>query len=112
MGPSTIPRMTCAPSNVVHTGSKPNPPPTATMADEDYLRQICELLSPFTKNAKTIGEGTDLVGDLGLTSLQVMELIEQIEDVYDISIPLNVLPQVRTIGDLSGQLARLLGSQQ
>ena len=46
-----------------------------------------------------------LVTELGLTSLQVMSMIEQIEDHFDISIPLNILPDIRTVRDLAQQLA-------
>ena len=42
-----------------------------------------------------------------LTSLQVMELIEQIEDHFDMSIPLNILPDIRTVHDLATQLEKL-----
>ena len=45
--------------------------------------------------------------ELGLTSLQVMTMIEQIEDHFDISIPLNILPDIRTVRDLAEQLAGL-----
>ena len=48
--------------------------------------------------------------ELGLTSLQVMNMIEQIEDHFDISIPLNILPDISTVRDLAQQLAGL--SQQ
>jgi len=37
----------------------------------------------------------------------VMELIEQIEDHFDMSIPLNILPDIRTIHDLALQLEKL-----
>ncbi|VAW73131.1 hypothetical protein MNBD_GAMMA14-2705, partial [hydrothermal vent metagenome] len=45
--------------------------------------------------------------ELGLTSLQVMELIEQLEDHFDMSIPLNILPDIRTVHDLALALEKL-----
>jgi acyl carrier protein len=48
------------------------------------------------------------VAELGLTSLQVMMMIEQIEDDFDISVPLNILPDIRTVRDLARQLEKLL----
>jgi acyl carrier protein len=56
-----------------------------------------------------IDENTDLVSDLEFDSLKVMNLIEDVEDYFDISIPLNVLADVRTIKDLALQLERLTG---
>ena len=36
-----------------------------------------------------------------------MEFIEKIEDHFDISIPLNILPDVNTIGDLAKKVREL-----
>jgi acyl carrier protein len=73
----------------------------------DFLTRIYEILKPFCKGGVILNEDSELVTELGLTSLQVMELIEQIEDHFDISVPLNILPDIRTIGDLARQLERL-----
>jgi acyl carrier protein len=54
-----------------------------------------------------INENTGLVTDMGLSSLEVMEVIEQVEDHYDISIPLNILPDVNTVSDLARKLRDL-----
>ncbi|MEE9494284.1 MAG: acyl carrier protein [Gammaproteobacteria bacterium] len=72
-----------------------------------FLQQIFEVLQPFARNGILLNEDSELVAELGLTSLQVMELIEQIEDHFDISIPLNILPDIRTIRDLALQLEKI-----
>ena len=54
-------------------------------------------------------EATELVADLGLDSVQVMELLLEAEERLDISIPLNILPSVRTVRDLALELHRLAG---
>ena len=36
-----------------------------------------------------------------------MKLVEQVEDEYDISIPLNILPDVQTVKDFVKQLQKL-----
>ncbi len=74
----------------------------------EHLSTILEILKPFAKPGNVVNEQSELVTGLGLTSLQVMELIENIEDHYDISIPLNILPDVRTVGDLAHQLEALV----
>lgn len=73
----------------------------------EFLDRIFEVLKPFAKHGVILNEDSELVAELGLTSLQVMELIEQIEDHFDISVPLNILPDVRTIRDLARQLEKL-----
>lgn len=80
-------------------------------AYEDCLARICEILDTFTKQGHIIQEDTELVSELGLSSLQVMEMIERLEDDFDVSIPLNILPEVRSVRDLGVQLERLTNSQ-
>jgi len=57
---------------------------------------------------KSVTGTTDLVGDLGLDSLQVMELLMEMEDAFDVSIPVNVMADVRTVGELVGAVQKLL----
>jgi len=74
---------------------------------DEFLERIFAIVKPFAKQGIMLNENSELVTGLGLTSLQVMELIEQIEDHFDMSIPLNILPDIRTIHDLAEQLERL-----
>ena len=76
-------------------------------AYEEILTQLYELLKPSLKDGQKLEEDTDLVADLGLDSLRVMTLVEEVEDRLDISIPLNVLANVRTIKDFAIQLQQI-----
>jgi acyl carrier protein len=51
---------------------------------------------------------SDLVADLGFDSLQVFELVAELEDRFDISIPLDRVPATRTVGQVVAQVARLV----
>lgn len=51
---------------------------------------------------------TDLVAELGLDSLQVMEMLMELEDALDVSIPVNILAEVRTVADLTRAVGALL----
>jgi acyl carrier protein len=51
---------------------------------------------------------SELVTDLGFDSLQVLEVIAELEDRFDISIPLNGVPATRTVGQVVSQVASLL----
>ena len=74
---------------------------------QDILNQLFELIKPSVKDGRKLEEDTDLVADLGLDSLRVMTLVEEVEDRFDISIPLNILANVRTIKDFALQLQQL-----
>ncbi len=78
-------------------------------ANEDMLQQIYQILQPFVPQGQTIKPETDLVAELGLDSLKVMKILEVVEDRFDISIPLNILPDVRTVEDLVLQIQKSMG---
>jgi acyl carrier protein len=75
--------------------------------DQDTLNFLFEAIAELNKKEIELTEETALVADIGLSSLEVMEFIEKIEDHFDISIPLNILPDVNTIGDLAKELKAL-----
>jgi acyl carrier protein len=51
---------------------------------------------------------SDLVADLGLDSLQVLEVVAELEEKFDISIPLNDVPAARTVAQVVAQVAGLV----
>jgi acyl carrier protein len=75
--------------------------------DEKILQTVFEILRPLVAEGQEIGAETDIVADLGLDSLKVMKLVENVEDRFDISVPLNVLPEVRTVGDFVLQIEKI-----
>ncbi len=54
---------------------------------------------------------SDLALDLGFDSLLVFELIAELEDCFDVSIPLNDIERIRTIAQVSGHLRALIAEQ-
>ena len=54
---------------------------------------------------------SDLVADLGFDSLQVLEVIAELEDRFDISIPLNDVPATRTVAQVVAQVAELVAER-
>ena len=76
---------------------------------EAILPQLYEILRPHGQEGQTLSEETGLVADLDLDSLKVMELLLELEERFDISIPLNIVSDVRTIGDFARQIEQLIG---
>jgi acyl carrier protein len=54
---------------------------------------------------------SDLVADLGFDSLQILEAVAELEDRFDISIPLNDLPATRTVAQVVAQVTRLVDAR-
>ena len=71
------------------------------------LEDVIKLLSQFIKQDAEITESQHLMRDLELDSVMVMELMMELEDHFDISIPLNSLPNVNTVSDLAVEISKL-----
>lgn len=56
---------------------------------EEYVDGDCEI----TKDSA-------LVDDLGLSSLEVINIVAAFEDEFDIEVPDRIIPTLRTIGDI------------
>ena len=67
--------------------------------NEKVIKEVIEILRPLVPEGQQVNAETDLIADLGLDSLKVMKLVESVEDRFDISIPLNILPDIRTVSD-------------
>jgi acyl carrier protein len=75
---------------------------------EEILDQLFELIHPYSEQPIVLSEQTRIMDDVGLDSMKVMELVMQIEDNFDVSIPLNILPDMNTIGEFAKHLEALL----
>jgi acyl carrier protein len=72
------------------------------MNHRDIVAQIIEIVTPLAKgHVAVIDENTELTRQLALDSLKVMDLVVAVEDRFDISVPINALADVRTVGDLA-----------
>ena len=69
-------------------------------ANARMLGDVTAIFAEVLNRPVTITEKTDIIEDLGMDSLAVMNFVMAIEDFYDISIPLDRIAQVQTVGDL------------
>jgi acyl carrier protein len=64
------------------------------------FKALCELLEPFNTAGVALQPTTDISADLNIDSVSVMDFVMEVEDHFDIDIPLNVLSETRTLNDL------------
>ncbi len=76
-------------------------------ADKVILEKIVEILQPYVSGSVEIKPGMDIESDLAIDSLKSMEILANLEDAFDLSIPINVLSEVRTVEDLAIQVQKL-----
>jgi acyl carrier protein len=67
---------------------------------QQIFDDLARLLRPFNRNDVEITPGTDIAADLHIDSVAVMDFVMEVEDHFDIEIPLNVLSEIRTMEEL------------
>jgi len=80
--------------------------------DDLVFRKICALLEPLNGKGIKLTRDTDLVADLEVESVAVLDIVMEIEDTYDISIPVNVISEIRTIGELVDAIHKIKQEEQ
>ncbi len=68
--------------------------------DDLVFRKICALIEPLNEKGVKLSRETDLIADLEIDSVAVLDMVMDIEDFYDISIPVNTISETKTIGEL------------
>ncbi len=71
------------------------------------MLEIQNQLRSRTSDSTKIGPQTNITRDLGLDSLAIMDFIFDLEDSFDISIPMERIAEVQTISDLAQAIAIL-----
>jgi acyl carrier protein len=69
--------------------------------------QILELLARRIPPGVNVSADTQIVGGLGLDSVAILDFIMDIEDRFDISIPLDRIAEVQTLGELTRAIEAL-----
>jgi acyl carrier protein len=74
--------------------------------DQKLISEIGEMLSGLNKAGIEISADTDFNADLNVDSVAVMDFVLMVEDKYDISIPINLLSEVSTVGQFAQVVAK------
>lgn len=78
------------------------------MADISPIQsRVLELLAKKAGPERRIDLSSNVIEDTGLDSVSVMDLVMELEDEFDISIPLDRIAEVRTVGDLADAVEAL-----
>ncbi|MDB5393114.1 MAG: acyl carrier protein [Rhodospirillales bacterium] len=70
--------------------------------------EIAGVLAARVPAGAQVSAQTQIARDLGLDSVAVMDFVMDIEDHFDISIPLDRIAEVKTVQDLSHAVEALL----
>ena len=78
----------------------------------ETLAAIHDLIKPFNKTGVDLKPGTRFSEDLNFDSLVVMEFVATVEDRFDISVPMNMLPDIRTIQELAVAVEKIVKAER
>ena len=67
---------------------------------EGVMDEIRSLLETYNPNGVEIGLETDFSSELNIDSVAAMNLVMDIEDKFELDIPINQLPDMNTPKDL------------
>ena len=67
---------------------------------QSIVAEVTTLLNEHVETPTDVSETTELVGDLGIDSLGVMELVADVEDKFEMTIADAELRSVATLGDV------------
>ena len=74
----------------------------------DVEAGVIDVLKNVSRRPIEPALSNDLIADLGFDSLQVLEVATELEDRFDITMPTETVPTVRTVGDVGARVEALL----
>lgn len=69
--------------------------------DDETIEHILRLLAPFNTSGVTVTPDTDISADLNIDSVAVMDFVMEVEDHFNIEIPLNQVAETCTVKELA-----------
>jgi acyl carrier protein len=77
-----------------------------------FIRDTVDIIKRLSRRPVEPAPESELLADLGFDSLQVLELVGELEDHFKIAVPLNALTHIRTVGQIASEVRRLVENPQ
>jgi acyl carrier protein len=77
------------------------------LATDLTVREVARAAETVLGRSVQVTPETDIARDLAVDSLALMNIVMELEDRFDLSIPLDRLATVQTVGDLSELINKL-----
>jgi acyl carrier protein len=89
-----------------------NPLADSSLSADRFERDTIDILKRLSQKPIEPTLTSALLADLGFDSLQVLELVGELEDHFNIAVPLNALTHIRTVGEIVAEVRRLVHVQE
>ena len=78
------------------------------MTVQEAKKEIIRVIKVSTETELDITEQTNMFTDMGLSSVEVVVMLGELEDTFGIDIPASRLRRVRTVGDMFELVIQIL----
>ncbi len=79
----------------------------ANSTADRFERDTIEILTRLSRRPIDPTLDKELMADLGFDSLQILEFVGELEDHFNIAVPLNSLTHIRTVGQIVAEVRGL-----
>ena len=74
----------------------------------EVMAEIVTQLAPFRSDDTQLIRGDTVISkDLAIDSLAVMDMVMELEDRFDVSIPMNAVAEIQTVDELADTILKL-----
>ena len=84
--------------------------PGMSDSEQAIYAEVYALLQRYNREDRELRPDTDLNAELNIDSVAAMDLIMEIEDKFDIDIPINLVADLRTVQDLVATVQKQQGA--
>lgn len=82
---------------------------TELECDPRIFAKVSEIVSAHNIRGVPLTANTKVAAEFGIDSVAMLDLIMEIEDAFDVSLPINQLTEIETMGDLVRAIEQLTG---
>jgi acyl carrier protein len=80
-----------------------------TPPDDDHIgRDVLTILRRVCRRPVELAAHSTLAADLGFDSLKTLEFVAELEDRFGITVPIDQVPQIQTVGEAVNCVRSLL----
>lgn len=72
-----------------------------SIEDSPVYKSICSILADYVTTDREITPDTNIVADLEIDSVNVFDLIMEVEDAHEVSISMETISSTHTVGELT-----------
>lgn len=78
------------------------------MTKQDVMDKVVEVIADSVEAEGEVTVDSHLISDLGLSSMEAMLILGDLENEFGIDLPINDLKGIKTVGDLAQHVIKKL----